>query len=107
MPDVWQCTPEQLRQNVDSRVALSGKREEIAGYEQRNEEIGGRVLHLRVVEQRGIAVSLEFDEQVDVALGREFVACRGAEQADPRDAEATARGLELRLRYAKLLPDLW
>jgi acetyl esterase len=48
MPEVWECTPEELRQNVDSRVALSGKREEVASYEQRNEEIGGRVLHLRV-----------------------------------------------------------
>ena len=48
MPEVWECTVEELRANVDSRVALSGKPEEILFREERHIDVDGGTIPVRV-----------------------------------------------------------
>lgn len=48
MPEVWECSVEELRANVDSRVALSGKREEILHREERCIDVDGGAIPIRV-----------------------------------------------------------
>ena len=48
MPEVWECSVEELRANVDSRVALSGKPEEILVREERCIDVDGGTIPVRV-----------------------------------------------------------
>jgi acetyl esterase len=48
MPEVWECSVEELRANVDSRVALSGKPEEILSREERRIDVDGGTIPVRV-----------------------------------------------------------
>ena len=48
MPEVWECSVEELRGNVDSRVALSGRREEILYREERRIDVDGGMIPIRV-----------------------------------------------------------
>jgi acetyl esterase len=48
MPEVWECSVEELRANVDSRVALSGKPEEILSREERHIDVDGGTIPVRV-----------------------------------------------------------
>jgi acetyl esterase len=48
MPEVWECSVEELRANVDSRVALSGKREEILHREELRIDVAGGHIPVRV-----------------------------------------------------------
>ncbi len=48
MPEVWECSVEELRANVDSRVALSGKPEEILIREERRIDVDGGTIPVRV-----------------------------------------------------------
>lgn len=48
MPEVWECSVEELRANVDSRVALSGKPEEILVREELRIDVDGGTIRVRV-----------------------------------------------------------
>jgi len=48
MPEVWECSVEELRANVDSWVALSGKREEILYREELQIDVAGGHIPVRV-----------------------------------------------------------
>lgn len=48
MPEVWEGTVEELRANVDSRVALSGKPEDILFREERRIDVDGGTIPVRV-----------------------------------------------------------
>lgn len=48
MPEVWECSVEELRANVDSRVALSGKPEEILFREEHRLDVGSATIPIRI-----------------------------------------------------------
>ena len=48
MPEVWECSVEELRANVDSRVALSGKPEEILFRQERRLNVGSATIPIRI-----------------------------------------------------------
>ena len=48
MPEVWECSVEELRANVDSRVALSGRREDVLYREERRIDVDSATIPIRV-----------------------------------------------------------